>query len=130
MKVCVPWDLRGTSSWSSQHLLYSESLMETVSRGFPEALDRVYLIHKRHVVCVRQLHEPRDHTRCLLSININHSFMQCREDEVTWDLIKIDSEIRDNHEHSWHNQTLTVGDRIQACDCGRFGAGWAAPSSQ
>ncbi len=63
------------SSWSSQHLLYGEGLMETVCCRFPRLLNGVYLIHKPHVVCVWQLHEPRDQMFVIIQPNkcINHS---------------------------------------------------------
>lgn len=99
IKVCVPRYPGGMSSWSSQHILYGEGLMDTVRCRFPGLLNRVYFIHKLHVVCVWQLHEPRDRTRYSLpNKHINQSFMQCiRGDEITWDLIKRYSEIRDDY---------------------------------
>lgn len=75
VKVSVPWYTRGMSSWSSQHLLYGEGLMETVCCRFPRLLNRVYLIHKHHVVCVWQLHESREQMFVIMkpSKYINHS---------------------------------------------------------
>ncbi len=118
------------SSWSSQHLLYGEGLMETVCCRFPRLLNGVYLIHKPHVVCVWQLHEPRDQMFVIIQLNkcINHSRLMKSH------------EISSRYREQWKDYrvrrekqkllTLTVCVGIQAWDCGRFGVGWAAPSSQ
>ncbi len=95
------------SSWSSQHLLYGEGLMETVCCRFPRLLNGVYLIHKPHVVCVWQLHEPTDQMFVIIQPNkcINHSrLMKSHEISSRYreQLRTIESEER--NKNCWHLQ--------------------------